>query len=1266
MMREIRHALAIAIGLTITAESFSVLGLGPSPHQELAALVTGPFGGFTLATLSFHFFVLRFFHRPSVAEGLAASAISGAFLLGCRLTGLAADAPLWYLAAVPAGALGLASLLSLLRLRALGVPEQEYPHGSLLGACALVVLMHANVEPYLTLTAALHPATFDGAAYVFDQTLGFQASAVLARLFQDWPALAAPATLGYFSIGYGFSALFGLQLAAPGKARFNIITFVILCWTSAYLLYHLCPVAGPAYVFHSDFPDNLPPIDEIRAPAFVIPPSARNAMPSMHFGWALGIFLGSLALSWPARILFGMLLALNTLATLGLGEHYLVDLIAAIPYVVAMYALCLRPGIAKPQSSRDAVKFGLGATLAWLLALRTGTDLFVSVPGLSWLVVIVTVAASFKYLRPLVSAPSAATTPGAPATRMSGPDPAGLPIGLLFFISGFAALVYQVLFSKALSYTFGSAATATYTVLATYMGGMALGAWLGGRIGQRRSDPVRVYAYCELFIALYCLATPFLFSAIQSLYFSIGAGYRPDDATLLVLRFLLGALALLGPTVLMGMTLPVLVGYFQTRESSLGAPVARLYTANTLGAAFGALIGGYAIIPALGVTNTIRIAAWMNILVAGTALILFNRSARGLGSSGSHSQSPPTRLGQERHRPRLAGVAAVLILGLSGVVTLGLEVAYMHLLAVVAGNSTYAFSLMLFVFLLGLAGGSDAARRLLRRGIQTDLILSLAQMGLALSLLGGVLLWERIPDYFASFEGYPLARSFAAREVVRGLVCFVAMFPSAFLIGAYYPACLQIVGEAFTGRRLEAAGAAMAVNTAGNIAGVLLIGFWVLPVLGALRSIQILALVSFGLGWLFFASIKGAGRRGVAAAGGAVVAAFLWQPGDFDYNKLATGANVYFRAIDFGRVIEHAESLDGGLTTVHRATVAGRIEPVTTLLTNGKFQGTDDRHGEMISQIGYGLVPLLHTASREAALVIGYGTGVTARVLHEAGFASLDLVDLSRDVFTLANRHFVNANLGVADRPGVEIFITDGRNFLALTDRQYDVITVQISSIWFAGAASLYNREFYHLVLNRLRPQGVFEQWVQLHHIRPIDLGYILGSVHAEFLYVWLYLVGEQGVIVATNDAAARPDAWKLGLLDRDQHLGPLLRSYFDTSARLLDAALLAPADIDRLVHDFQAFAKVPVSTDDNSVLEYSTPKGNVLDADASLKASLKWLQSYRQLPEHQDVAATPGRPPEHGVIGRSIPRRYPAPPVRQGTRDLPLHSQAVAAGGTP
>lgn len=295
------------------------------------------------------------------------------------------------------------------------------------------------------------------------------------------------------------------------------------------------------------------------------------------------------------------------------------------------------------------------------------------------------------------------------------------------------------------------------------------------------------------------------------------------------------------------------------------------------------------------------------------------------------------------------------------------------------------------------------------------------------------------------------------------------------------------------------------------------------------------------------------------------------------------------------------------------ALAAGPKGAVKTLLTNGKFQGNDALGGEMQAQIGIAVAPLLHTTERSDALVIGYGTGVTSRVFHEAGFARLDIAELSADVISLANRHFSVVNQEVTRQPGVHLHITDGRNLLLLSERQYDVISIEISSIWFAGAASLYNREFYELVQRRLRPQGVLQQWLQLHRLTPDDLRYVIGTLRSTFRFVSLYVIGGQGILVATNEAGnSAPLPIAADLLARTDSLAEVRRLLSRSANQVAEDQLLGPKEIDLFLTQGEQNKDSWVSTDDNLRLEYDTPKANVNPPQPSFQRNLSLLSAAK------------------------------------------------------
>ena len=247
-------------------------------------------------------------------------------------------------------------------------------------------------------------------------------------------------------------------------------------------------------------------------------------------------------------------------------------------------------------------------------------------------------------------------------------------------------------------------------------------------------------------------------------------------------------------------------------------------------------------------------------------------------------------------------------------------------------------------------------------------------------------------------------------------------------------------------------------------------------------------------------------------------------------------------------------------------------------------------------------MPLLHQPQRDAVLVIGYGTGNSAHTLHDAGFAQMDIAELSPDIVALADRHFGDINGKVSQQTNVQMYYTDGRNYLLTQNKRYDLISMELTSIWFAGAANLYNREFYQLAKARLNDDGVLQQWVQLHHMQSMDLLYILNTLHQEFRYVWLYVIGGQGVLVASDSVDA------MGLYHLDGSVVSDAQPLSVEEQALQDGMLLEPKDVDYLVQKL----RVPqffVSTDNNLYLEYSTPKGNALP-DEVFTSNIEMLEN--------------------------------------------------------
>jgi spermidine synthase len=756
----------------------------------------------------------------------------------------------------------------------------------------------------------------------------------------------------------------------------------------------------------------------------------------------------------------------------------------------------------------------------------------------------------------------------------------------LFFLSGFSALAIELVFVKYLGYVFGTTAYAVSTVLASFMGGLALGNLWGGKLSRKIARPVRWYGWLECSVGLYGLLSPLLFRGLAELVGWLGRPLAEGSSSLWLLtamRFVLAAVVVLPPTVAMGLSFPLLTGWLRTRPA-LGSNIARLYTVNTLGAATGTLLCTYLVLGTLGLFGTLALVAAINAGVLGGCLA-FPKDEPPSTVVATEPDAAPALPAPDGVR-WLNRTNVYVLAAFSGFLTLAFEVVWSHLLATVIGTSTYAFGLVLAIFLFALAlGGSivtlyvaEAGTRRVAAFLAVSLVLSGLSIALTLSF------WDKAATVF-ELVGY-FKPGFAARELTRAVVVGILIFLPALLMGLLFPAALamQRAAASDVGRRV---GIAYALNTAGTILGSTLTGFALIEWLGSQGTIRLLGGLTLLLG---LPTLFVLGRRSWRIA---LLLAGVWSLGSlawadpWDIARMTNGTNVYFApGFDLGqhKLVDFQEDVHGGMTTV----VSDGT--VRTMMTNGKFEGNNGP--ERLDQILVAVIPNLYVRRRERALNIGIGTGQTLAVLQAFGYRDVDAVDISPNIVSAARRFFGDVNLDVLQENNVHVYLRDGRNHLLLSDRPYDLISVELTSIWFASAGNLYSREFYQLCRRRLREGGVLQQWVQLHHIELEDIATIIRTLKRVFPAVELWMGGHQGILVAA-DRLEEPVTQ--GLDSVSPKLSRLLSAAeLGDPQQILEHRLVRADQMDRVL---SAISRDPrrLSTDDNVVLEYSTPTGNTL-----------------------------------------------------------------------
>ena len=693
-------------------------------------------------------------------------------------------------------------------------------------------------------------------------------------------------------------------------------------------------------------------------------------------------------------------------------------------------------------------------------------------------------------------------------------------MAVCFLLSGAAGLLYEVVWSKQLAYLLGGSLQSVATVVAAFLGGLALGArFLGTRLANR-PGLTRTYAVLEVGVALLgVLMLPLL----RSLDAPVGQLYRTfggESAAFASARVALLFVLLVPPAALMGATLPVLVA--RSERGTLGAGLAGLYAINTLGAVAGSVIGGFYLLPSLGLTAATFVAAALNLFAALLAW---------WGSAGEHDASRATVVPPGTVPAVLEPSARAVFAGLfalSGFTALLLQLAWVRLFGLVLGSSVYSFSAVLGVYLLGITLGSAAIAPLLARGNVQPWWFALLQLGIALSSVAGLHAHAGLPKAMLDLGEKSGASWAGLMGGELALVASLLLLPCV-LLGASFPLAARLLQRAAAG---PTTALAYAVNTFGTIVGSLATGFLLLPSLGV-HGVVLLASGLAALAGLVAMFLPGTPRPrllplSTAAAlliATTVTGAFAprWQPllmslGTFrPYSALdlvrtfrgsgATGDPTRVLAAD-QRVLYYRDGINASVLVA-----TDKDQSKRWMRVGGKV---DASTGDMLTQVLLGVIPVAMGDSGARTLVVGHGSGVTAAAALAAGAGLTDIVELEPAVVA-GSRFFHEHSEDPLDDPRVTLHLEDARTLLMHGAGEYGVIISEPSNPWVAGVNNLFTVDFYRRVRARLRPDGVFCQWLQLYELSPRTFKSLLASFLTVFPDAHLFCVwrGADALVVA-------------------------------------------------------------------------------------------------------------------------------------------------------
>ena len=749
-----------------------------------------------------------------------------------------------------------------------------------------------------------------------------------------------------------------------------------------------------------------------------------------------------------------------------------------------------------------------------------------------------------------------------------------LVYSFLFFLSGATGLVYELLWVRVLYQSFGSTIQSVTTVVAAYMGGLGLGAWVFGRIADRSRQPAALYGRLEIAIGVFGILSPLVLGFAHWIYLGTAGALSLGGAASVALRFGLAALVLLIPTTLMGGTLPILTRALMGDDRGLLKPsLGRLYGLNTLGAMTGTALAGFFLIESVGVRASLWATAALN-LVIGVAAIRLSRET-------SVAEAPEPQVPSPEARDHLH-TAAVILLGLTAFASLLDEIAWTRVLVMIVGGSTYAFTLVLLVFLLGIGLGSVlVARRSMPRA-DTAASAALAQGVTGVGAAALFLFFGVLPSYIIAVFQIPNMTA-ASRLVLMGVAVGAVVLIPAIGMGMSFPLLTDLAARSRRGRGADV-GAAYALNTAGSILGAVLTGFVLVVALGtqatlrgglvinALAALTLAALAARGIAEAsaddrrLRVRVLGAGILGMLALVAAISA-----PG-WSTRLIDLGPTIYARQrMDNAarqRFLEHRGARQLAFREGPNATVSvWEGESGRSLRVNGKVDASD--RGDMDTQIMLGLAPLVANPRAQSAFLVGQGIGVTTHVLAIApGMKRVKMVEIEPAVLAM-DTFFRAVNDSVLLRANVDAVVDDARSALQLDRSRYDVIVSEPSNPWVAGIATLYTPEFFRIARSRLTDDGIFCQWIQLYQLPlPIVAG-IVRSLREVFPHVHVWFGGTSDLVVL---ASARPISydrqWVAQLLGPGGQLHGLGHEWLsiDSPDQYFGRMLLGDSGVTRLI----------------------------------------------------------------------------------------------------
>ncbi len=742
---------------------------------------------------------------------------------------------------------------------------------------------------------------------------------------------------------------------------------------------------------------------------------------------------------------------------------------------------------------------------------------------------------------------------------------------LAFFVSGAAAILYEVMWVRLLALAFGGVTLVVAIVTGLFLLGLALGAVVGGSVVDKIDR-----RWGTRGIGLWYVGLEVLIGVLGFVSWKTFASFGLISGDW---RWLVAGGLVLGQAVFAGATWPTM--YKLLLQLGWQWKVAGLITfLNTLGGAVGAILAAFLLVGNIGVGGAVLAAVAGNFLAG-----LIVGSLVGVKTDVTRKELVTKQVKKvrgnfdwQRHWQ------LIVILGLTGFWGMAMEILWTRAFGLILGTSVYAFALVLAVILLGLALGGLVVNWWKRELTLSGLLTVVCWWAIFVGL--GMVILPKLPGLIAGMMG-KLGLSFAAIQVWSiASVTAVILIPSL-LSGIVLPWGVAMIKSA-PGVAGNEAGTAYFINTFGAVAGGVAAAVWMLPLLGLQLSMMVLVGLAGLVTILYKSSLKVSWRQiGLVAI--VILGVLAWGFWGWDKHKLASAAYIYGEST-FDPALKLLFYKDGTEATI----TATQRKGATSLRINGKADASSG--DDMATQVLSGFLPIVLHPGPERVMILGLGSGVTAAVsMQEETIEELIVLEIEDAVVEVAERYFSKENSDVLTNPKLKLVIQDGRNYLLSSEEQFDVISSEPSNPWTAGGATLFTQEFFELGKGRLAPGGIFFQWLQLYSMRPGDMKTILATFRSVFPYtqIWLSTLSGDSFLVGSNGPIQMDWNRLVETTNQGQMKEYLQQAEIEDEIGLLSLFVTGNEGLGELA------AGAEIHTDGRPILEYRLPWGLLTETRA-------------------------------------------------------------------